>query len=269
MLHNLESEIRERCHRLRGTAGVVVQAVQGSATVESTAATPTAIHVDPALVFPAASLIKLPILWEYALQVEAGELPPEHQVTLAQADQVGGSGILKLLTPGTRLAAADLATLMIVLSDNTASNMLVDLLGLERIQRTIAALPLPATRLQRKLMDYEAKRAGRDNVTSPADIAHLLRHFLTSPQLPPPARGRLVETLKQQQVRHKLPAGMPPDVELAHKTGEQEGVEHDAGILFTLSGPVVVVVMCRDLQDNQEGVELIRQVGRLVYEAWP
>jgi len=231
--------------------------------------------------FNAASVIKLPILIELYRQADAGRLRLEDRLELPEAEKVPGSGVLKELGAGLALSLRDLAVLMVVLSDNTATNLLIDRLGMDAVNLTAQALGLSATVLQRKMMDFAARAAGRDNFTSAADTARLLT-FLVLPSLGPglnsPDAGAnrlisaaacrsLMDILEKQQFNHKLPA-LLPGVRCAHKTGELPGLEHDAGVIYLPDGrPLVVAVFTWELRSNAEGVRTIAEVAGAAYRA--
>jgi beta-lactamase class A len=219
-------------------------------------------------VFPAASVIKLTILWELFRRVDEGELSLHEEMELRETAKVGGFGILKEMHPGLRPSLEDLATLMIILSDNMATNILIDLLGMEAINRTATELGLHKTVLQRKMMDGEAKARGLDNFTSPEDMAHLLWHYMESPDLSESSRKIMLNILLRQQCNNKLPLRMPLGAPLAHKTGDLPGTEHDVGILLLPKQPIILVVMTKDLSRNQDGIAFCNKVGELLYTTY-
>ena len=207
---------------------------------------------------PSASVIKLLIAWEAFRQAEAGLLGLEEAVTVRPEAVVGGTGVLGTLTPGIRLSWRDLVALMLVVSDNTATNLTIDRLGFEAINHTARSLGLTQTVLERKMMDFAARAAGKENYMSAADAAHLLAVLVheaggASGGAAGSARGfpagtepatlgsgaglsassvrELLAILEKQQFNHKLPA-LLPGVRCAHKTGELPGLEHDAGIIY-------------------------------------
>ena len=117
--------------------------------------------------FPSASVIKLFILWELYRQTENGEKSLTDQIVLTEEMKVGGFGVLTHLTGNPSLSLHDIATLMIISSDNTATNILIDSLGIAQINATCKKMGWNETILGRKMMDFEAKAAGKDNYTSP------------------------------------------------------------------------------------------------------
>jgi beta-lactamase class A len=118
-------------------------------------------------VFPQASSIKIAVLYEVFKQAEEGRLELDELVALEESRKVEGSGVLfHLGRPSLSLSIRDLAVLMIVLSDNTATNLLIDKVGLEAVNKRMDALGLPKTRLRRKMMDLKAAAEGRENVST-------------------------------------------------------------------------------------------------------
>lgn len=224
-------------------------------------------------VFPAASLIKLPILVEVLRRVDTGELVLDDVVPIRPEDKVGGTGILKELGSVSALSVQDLITLMIVLSDNTASNLCIDKVSMKAVNETATSLGLLHTRLNRKMMDFEARRAGRENWTSARDMARLLELLATKRILSRTSCELAVDILSRQQLRDRLPRYLPAEVRVAHKTGELPGLRHDAGILFLNRGPVVIAVLTAEFATpasqglvGGEGSELIAAIGRLIYD---
>ncbi|PIE55538.1 MAG: class A beta-lactamase [Dethiosulfovibrio peptidovorans] len=247
--------ISDRINSLSGTVGLVIEDLQGKNRKEWNATE----------LFPAASVIKLPILWELFSRVEKKDFSLQDEVELLEEDKVEGFGILKEMHAGLRLSLKDIATLMIVLSDNVATNMLIDLLGMDNINDTIESLGLKQTSLQRKMMDSEAKDRGADNFTSPEDVALLLRHYLENAELSSFSRDVMLDILLRQQCNNKLPFRMPPGAPFAHKTGDLPGTEHDVGILLFPEKTLLVVVMTKDLRDNQKGIIFHNEIGELLY----
>lgn len=248
--------LSQLAQELPGTAAYFVSCLDTGETISQNAHAP----------FPAASLIKLPILWEFYRQVVSGQLDPSEELFVPAEEVVGGCGIIKDMGPNLRLRCGDLARLMIVLSDNTATNLLIERLGLAAIANTIAELGMAQTALQRKLMDYAARDRGLDNFTSAYDVALLLQKLARGEGLPGAACQEMLAILHRQQLRNKLPALLPEEAWLAHKTGEQTGNEHDAGIMRRAEKTAVVVVMTRQLASKQDGVFFCQQVGRAVYD---
>jgi beta-lactamase class A len=211
--------------------------------------------------FPAASLIKLPILAAFWDAAAKGRLDPAARVTVGPDAVTAGSGVLRTLAPGLRPTWADLATLMIVVSDNVATNLLLDRLGLEPVQAWIDAAGLGDTRLRRRMMDLAGMAAGRDNETTAADVLELLARIQAGACVSPEASARMRETLAAQQLQAKLGRRLPHDIHLANKTGEVGEVSHDAGIVAGPGGTLLVAVLTRAVEPAGRATDLIGDVA--------
>jgi beta-lactamase class A len=207
--------------------------------------------------FPTASTIKLTIVYELFKQVEEGKIRLDDTMALDRSKAVGGTGVLQQLGTPT-LSIRDYATLMVMLSDNTATNVLIDRLGMPAIAKRMQTLGLTATKLRRHMMDAAAAQRGDENVSSPADIVRLLEVMNTSQ----PDAIALLKKSKESRLRKGLPAG----VETADKPGELEGVRVDAGVVFVRNRPFILCVMTAFLQSETEGERTIEEMSRAAFE---
>ena len=215
-------------------------------------------------VFPTASTIKLAIVYELFKQADEHRIALDDRITLDRAKAVGGSGVLHDLGTPT-LSIRDYASLMVMLSDNTATNVLIDLVGAENVTKRMQGLGLGETKLRRHMMDIEAARRGDENVSTPADIVRLLQILNAGDGLTP-ASGQAALTLLKKTKVSRLRAGLPPGVETADKPGELEGVRVDAGIVFARNRPYVLCVMTTYLKREEEGERAIAEISRVVYD---
>ena len=155
----LESSINDVDHYLDGVLGVAV--------LDLTSGKNFVLHGDE--VFPQASSIKIAVLAELYRQAQAGKLKLTDMYTVQASDLVPDSSIMGGLTPGvTRITLRDLATMMIAVSDNSATNVLIDRVGMENVNALLDSLGLAHTRLRRKMMDLKAASEGRENISTPA-----------------------------------------------------------------------------------------------------
>ena len=229
------------------------------------------IHLshNPDEIFPAASMIKLFILWEFFRQVEENKLDPNQKISLTNCKKVFGCGVIDHLNTSASLTLGDLATLMIIVSDNSATNFLIDLLGFENINQTCQKEGWGNTKLQRKMMDIIAQTEGKENLTTPQDTYSLFSKLIApKASLTCESRKRFIEILKAQQFNHKLSTSWNGKIEFAHKTGELSTVDHDAGILYTQIGEVIAVCFTKDFLDLKESLDLQNQLGKLVYQSF-
>jgi beta-lactamase class A len=232
----------------------------------------------------AASLIKLFVLLEVLAQVDEGKLELKARYPLRSGDVVGGNGVLQLLDAGLTPTLRDLLSLMIAVSDNTATNILIDLVGEDAVNRHCEALGLTATRLVGKLSlpearYNEAQRRGERNRTSPSDVLELLVALAEGRWLSGASSALALKALEAQLYTEALARYLPTDPELdehpvtlASKSGCLRGVWHDAGIVLRSGEPYcALVVMTTGSRDRrfgweQEGMMLIARVAERVYQ---
>ncbi len=216
--------------------------------------------------FAAASVIKVPIAVAVAAEVEAGRLRWDQTLPRHARDDAGDSGVIQHLSP-LPYTVRDLAFLMLVVSDNRATNLLIDLIGMEQLNAYFARVGWERTRLARRLGDFEARARGFENVSTPREMCDVFLRLLRGGLLSSGVRGILIEFLKAQVYRDRLPARLPRTTIVAHKTGDMVGVENDAGVLYLPAGPVVAAVFTNELASDVEGRLAIQEIGRAIYDA--
>ncbi len=220
-----------------------------------------------------ASVIKIPILLEAAARVHAGDIHWHFPLTLRDSDKVGGAGILADLTSGTALTLRDICMLMIVLSDNTAANMLIDYLGLEAINNRIAELGLEDTALYRKAFtpDSTISRPYGFGMTTAHDmqllLASLARGIISSGTL----CEQVIGFLSRQQYRDGIPRFLPGSWNYAGKTGAVEDVRNDVAIVTDDFGQqFAIAVLCQNIAkslwtaDNPGEIAIAKIARRLL-----
>jgi beta-lactamase class A len=202
-----------------------------------------------------ASLYKLAVLAEAERRVEAGELRYGDTITIEEED-ITADGSFE--APGTRLTLDEALEVMITISDNGAALALWHVLGPENINTTLRAAGINDFHV---FTDWD-----EDNVATPRAVGTLLALLAKRQLISAAASDRMLARLGRQQINDRLPAGLPEDVVVAHKTGNLPGLTHDAGIIFTPSGPRVVVAMTWDA-DDAAAYAFIANVGAAVYGA--
>jgi beta-lactamase class A len=176
---------------------------------------------------------------------------------------VGGAGTLQHLT-APALSLRDHAILMILQSDNTSTNVVIDAVGTDAVTTRMGALGLGATKLRRRMMDLEAARQGRENVSSPADVARLLTIIDRGDGLSSSTREAAIQILKKDK-RTPLTRGLPSGVEAASKPGDLDGVRVDAGVVYVPGRSYVFVMMGAWLTDGAAGEQAITDASRAAY----
>ncbi|WP_223838952.1 serine hydrolase [Saccharopolyspora pogona] len=229
------------------------------------------VLVDAEQVMHAASTIKVLIMIAALRAVQEGRIELDEYVELP-AERVGGFGILRELPSVARISLRDLITLMIVISDNAATNAVIDAVGFEAIRDCAADLGCTATRVERRLMDPNAH--GR-NETTALDQARVLDALARGAALPPELTEHALEVLSKQQVRDRLPALLPEGAQCWNKTGELLGLRHDVGLIGADRPRAVVAVLVDELTDERSrtgyrggpACDVIAALGAAAYRA--
>lgn len=181
----------------------------------------------------AASVIKIPILLETFRQIKAGLLKKDQLYVLKEGDKMPSCGCLNRMHEGLNLTVQDLYNLMIILSDNTATNILIRLLGgAEEINGSLAKMGYQTCRVNRLLFDSEASARGVENYVSGTEIADMLEKMYRGELIDEDSSQEMLEILKSQRLKNKMPFDFQGCVPIAHKTGEDDGITHDVGIIF-------------------------------------
>ncbi|MBT2692464.1 serine hydrolase [Bacillus sp. ISL-55] len=220
------------------------------------------IEFNSNAVYQSASLIKLPMLLEALRLIEAGKLQKDKIVTIKESDKIGDTGVLQAMKV-KQLTVEDLLSLMIIVSDNSATNLLIDLIGINSINSTISMIGMKNSILQRKMLDFDAIQSGDDNFTSAADIALCLKEAVAGGSLNKQSEKTFFSLLLEQQFKEKLPVYMDDSLlKIGNKTGELPGVEHDCGIISYGKKQAFIVVLIDRLSEAESGKATIRQIGK-------
>ncbi len=264
-----ETRIQMLCKEFDGVVGAV-----GVAVLDLTTGQTLAINADTR--FPAASTIKLAIVAELFRQHEqssgGGQTRPPTSgaqyarltdpYTLKTSDLIAGSDVLAGFTPGiTKLTNRDLAALMIITSDNAATNILIDRVGMDNVNALLDNLGCIHTRLQRKMIDLAAARAGRENLATPRDMVRLLEALYDSRVCSKTLNDDLMKLLLADKYCY-MRRLLPETVALASKPGWLEGVITESGIIFAPNRPFALSVMTSFVRDERAAEDLIARIAR-------
>ncbi len=247
----LEKSVLDVDHNLDGVMGVAV--------IDLTDGHKYLLHADD--VFPQASSIKICVLAELYRQAQQGKLKLTDLYTVNAADLVQDSDIMGGLTPGvTKIALRDLATMMVAVSDNSATNVLIDRVGMENVNAFLQSQGLKETKLRRKMMDLKAATEGRENVSTPGEMSSLLQALYRGQIL----NKEMTDDFFKVLSTHKdswIPRNIPDDLKIANKPGALEGVRIDSGVIFVEKRPYVLSVMTTYLRRERDGEEAISNIS--------
>jgi beta-lactamase class A len=243
----LESTIHDVDQHLDGVMGVAVEDLK----------TGDQFFLRENEVFAQASSIKIAVLANLYLQVQQSKLRLTDLYTVQTSDLVPDSDIMGGLTPGlTRLTLRDLATMMVAVSDNSATNVLIDRVGMDNVNAMLDSLGLAHTRLRRKMMDLEAAKQGRENISTPREMMILLEAIYRGKLLNKESTADFFKVLSTNK-NSWIPRDLPADVKIANKPGALEGVRNDSGIVFVEGRPYVICVMTAFLTNERDGEQAI------------
>ena len=229
-IHDFGAFITPQLEALGGDTGVYVKNLVTGETFARGADVPVV----------AASVIKIPVMIEAFRAQQAGEFRLDEIHALADEERKPSCGTLKAMHTGIEMTLLDLVRLMIIVSDNTATNILINRLGIDRINATLRVLGCEKTTLRRLLFDSEAARRGLENTITAGEMGMLLEKLFRGEIVSPGASAEMMDILLDQRLNGKLPFFLHArHVPVAHKTGEDTGVTHDVGVIFTRE-PLVV-----------------------------
>ena len=212
-----------------------------------------------------ASMIKLLILAELMKKIFENKFSLSDTVMMANFMKIGGDGVLKELNTGHHFTLKELATLMIIVSDNQATNILIDFLGMENINQLGKELDLKETFLGRKMMDAEARKKGYDNYTCADDISLLLKLIYQEKLINKEASQLMLDILLRQQQGERLQRYLPSDIKIAHKCGDLDNLENDGGIIW-LGGKAYILVILTNGMPNLQCKQIIGKISKFVYD---
>jgi beta-lactamase class A len=221
------------------------------------------VDINASTSFPAASTIKVPILIAFFQDVDAGKIRLDEMLTMQQDAMAGGSGNLQYKPPGTQYAALEVATKMITISDNTATNMLITRLGgIDALNQRFRSWGLTTTVIRNQLPDLEGT-----NTTSPKELGNLMAIVSQGNLVSMPSRDLMLDILRRTQRDSLLPSGLGTGARVYHKTGDIGTMLADAGLIIVPTGKrYVAAVMVQRPNNDPRAEKLISSISRTAYQ---
>ena len=223
------------------------------------------ISINQHQAFSSASLIKLPILLTVLSEVEKGNFHLTEKIKTGRP--VGGAGVLFALSNHSSFTWRDLLTLMMIVSDNTATNWIIEHLGMESIKRLIDSLGLEQTSLNRKMMDFEAIERGIDNQTSAFDMVQCLKFLRNKAQWTSESLMIMEDIMGKQQftlLTAELEEEHQPMISYGSKSGSLQGIQHDCAYFYHEDKYVYAAVLTTNLPNQLLGKQLIGEIGMAI-----
>jgi beta-lactamase class A len=221
--------------------------------------------------FRAASTVKIPVMIEVYRQIDRGACTLADCHTLAPGEKVQGSGVLLHLHDGLQLTVNDLIYLMISISDNTATNILIRKAGLDAINATMRELGMTHSNLGREMKGRAALPGEEENWATPHDYATIVKAILDQEAASAASCEAMLAMLEKQQNPRRIARFLPErtDIRWGSKTGELKhaGVTNDVGFVISPEGRLIVAVFCEGMPDPQAGEQLIGEISRAAMRA--
>lgn len=237
------------------------------------------ILINEHSLFHAASTMKVPVMIEVFKQAATGKFSLRDSIeiknefksiidsSLFSLDRKDDSDTLIYDHLGEQRTVYSLMYDMIIVSSNMATNLIIDKVGASNAQQTMRDLGTNKMQVLRGVEDGKAYKAGMNNTTTAYDLMVIFEKMAKGEAVDSIASAEMVKILLDQKFNDIIPAGLPPDVKVAHKTGWITGVHHDAGIVFLPDGrKYVLVLLSKNLENEQAGVEAMARVSKMIYE---
>ena len=216
----------------------------------------------------AAGCMKLHIAVSLIKAVEDKKVDFMDRVKIQTSDKVYGTGIIHEFNE-REYTVFELMVIMLIQSDNTAANKIIDIVGMEQINEDIVAMGLRNTRLNRKTNDERTAITDVENITTAYDLSKIWKHLSNGTFLSKDNGQMLIDILRRQQIKNKLALYIPDDlkIEISSKTGDKKGVENDTAYLELPKGKFVFTVLSQDIPNSVYGTVSLAKCGKMMWDA--
>ena len=215
----------------------------------------------------AAGCMKLPIAVSLIKAVEDKKVDFMDKIKIKTSDKVYGTGIIHEFNE-REYTVFELMVIMLIQSDNTAANKIIDIVGMEQINEDIIAMGLKNTRLNRKTNDERTDITDIENITTAYDLSKIWKHLSNGTFLSKDNGQMLIDILRRQQIKNKLALYIPDDlkIEISSKTGDKKGVENDTAYLELPKGKFVFTVLSQDIPNSVYGTVSLAKCGKMMWD---
>jgi beta-lactamase class A len=255
--NNLEGAVKDRIAAFRGQPSVVIKDLDMGWEID--------FNKDKLV--PSASLVKIPVMLSCFYAAEEKKISLKDAIYLKASEKVGGSKVLGDMPAGCVFTVEELLEPMITQSDNTATNLLINYMDFDTLEAYFKKIGLKNTNLARKMMDFKERKAGIENYTTAEDMAFVLEKLYRNNFLNKAISEQCLILLGRQKINDRIPRNLPKEgIFIAHKTGLERHVCHDAGIVYTKKGNFLICVLVKH-EDKVAGPakRLISDIALFVY----
>ncbi|MBN1232640.1 MAG: serine hydrolase [Candidatus Coatesbacteria bacterium] len=257
----LKNILKKEVSGYQGIVGIYYKNLKTRSTVEINANTQ----------FPAASIIKIPVMIAAFEKINKGQVQRDKKVTITKKDVIGGSGILykqRNHAVGQERTILDLITLMIILSDNMATNKIVRIISRNYVNYICTKYGLYNTKMNRMILDFAARNRGRENWTTPKDMGKALELIHYNKVCNSNISREMMSILLQQKIRGRLPGLLPAGTPVANKTGTENSIVGDVGIIYSPKGPYLCCILIKGFPINRSGKakRQIAELSKIIYD---
>lgn len=265
----LKAAIEKKFSSVEGDFALALMEIEGKKSL---------LYVNEKEMFHAASTMKTPVMIEVYKQAALGGLAIEDSILVKNTFYSIVDSSTYSLNPeedseqtlysliGQPVAVGDLAYKMIIESSNLATNLLIEYVGAQNCTQTMRNLGAPTIEVLRGVEDSKAYQKGLNNVTSAYDQLMIYEKLAKGKVVTPAACDSMIAILMDQRFKDIIPARLPAEVKVAHKTGWITGVHHDAGIVFLPDGrKYVLVLLSKNVKDSEKAINMLATVSELVY----
>lgn len=253
----LNDDLKSKIASFKGKVALVVEDLN----------TGWVISFNENILMPSASLVKIPIMLSCYYAQQEGRINLKGSLRLKSFQKVSGSKVLGDSPVGSRFVIEELFDPMITLSDNSAANVLIGLMGFNDWNMYFKKMGLKNTNIVRNMMDFRSRRRGRENYTTAVDMAYILEKLYRRQFLSQEISEKCLILLSQQKINDRIPRKLPQDEILAvHKTGLERHICHDVGIVYTRKGNFLICVLVKhENKFAQPAKKLISEIALSIY----